>query len=203
MSDQKFKRCDVVHIKPDLPSYMSHFEKDKDAVILHSYAEKYGGADTNNYAVLLIDSGTDVAWYNSENLIFVRYENEEFVSEIKIRNSEWKKKHSDLNWIVENWRIFTDKLPTESGEELMRLIGITEPWGLHGEYVDFMSNWQYTQSVLGDVLDTGNIKVVRDFIKDFPKVDSFVFSNNVYSGGHETKKPPFVPAQMDTAVFNK
>ena len=80
---QKFKRGDVVHIASDLGKSMSHFEKDKDVIILYSYAEQYGGGNTKSYSVLFPDNGNEVSWYEEHQLTFLRYGGEELIAKIK------------------------------------------------------------------------------------------------------------------------
>jgi hypothetical protein len=40
---QKFKRGDKVHIAKDLWPSMPHFDNDRDAIIIGSYRDQYGG----------------------------------------------------------------------------------------------------------------------------------------------------------------
>ena len=51
---QKFPRGSFVHVTKNLPIYMSHFEKDFDAVVEYTYAQRYGGKGQNQKNILLL-----------------------------------------------------------------------------------------------------------------------------------------------------
>ena len=57
MTKQKYKRGNLVHIAKDLGDHMSHFTSDKDVIIVGSYADQYGGSDTDSYTVMFVDDG--------------------------------------------------------------------------------------------------------------------------------------------------
>ena len=191
---QKFKRGDVVHIATDLRQSMSHFEKDIDVVILGSYADQFGGNNTEDYTVLFLDSGTEVSWYSEEQLTFLRHGGEKLIDEIKKAESQRQKVESNLNWIVGNWEKIRLKTPSATINKLMSLIGITNPWGNHGEGIDYANHARYTFRCLDTVLLTGDTKKVERFIDKFPKIKEFIFSSDVYNGHNELRKPKFVPS---------
>ena len=191
---QKFKRGDVVHIAADLRQSMSHFEKDIDVVILGSYADQFGGNNTEDYTVLFLDSGTEVSWYSEEQLTFLRHGGEKLIDEIKKAESQRQKVESNLNWIVGNWKKIRLKTPSATINKLMSLIGITNPWGNHGEGIDYANHARYTFRCLDTVLLTGDTKKVERFIDKFPKIKEFIFSSDVYNGHNELRKPKFIPS---------
>lgn len=193
MSKQKFNRGDVVHIAVDLGQSMSHFEKDKDVVILGSYADEFGGNNTRDYTVLFED-GNECAWYQEYQLTFLRYGGEELISEIKKTRNERNKVVSDLGWIVDNWKkIRKEGVPGATMVKLMSLIGITSPYGNHGEGIDYYNHTKYTTRCLDAILSTGDIGKVQQFIADFPKVNEFIFGSDLYNGHNELRKPSFIP----------
>ncbi len=196
MSKQKFKRGDVVHIAADLGQSMSHFKKDKDVVIIGSYADQFGGGNTGSYSVLFIDDGNEVSWYGEHQLTFLRYGGEELIAKVKEEREEREKLESDLSWIVDNWKDLRVGKIARTGAwmcKLMSLIGITKPWGNHGEGIDYYSNAKYTMDCLDSVLLTGDIEKVKQFIAGFPKVNEFLFSNDLYNGNSESRKPKYIP----------
>lgn len=85
---QKFKRGDRVHIAKKMPSMMSHFDKDLDAIIAYSYNDEYGGGPqmvpedkeddeiepygTDEYAVYILPEGYFCAWYPEALLTAVK-----------------------------------------------------------------------------------------------------------------------------------
>jgi hypothetical protein len=194
MVKQKFKRGDVVHIAAELGQSMSHFENDKDAVILGSYADQFGGDCTSDYTVKFLDDGSECSWYEEHQLTFLYHGGEEFIVKITKETEEREKVESDLGWIVDNWkRIREDVIPAATSKKLMSLIGITNPWGNRGEGIDYYNHFKYTVKCLDSVLLTGDIKKVKKFVEEFPKVNEFIFSSDVYNGKHELRRPSFVP----------
>lgn len=189
---QKFKRGDVVHIAADLGQSMSHFTKDVDVVILGSYADQFGGGNVKDYTVLFCSNGNEVAWYEEHQLTFLYYGGEKLISKIKKEREGRQEVEGDLNWIVDNWRVIKTRgrgYPSASMDKLMSLIGITEPWGRHGEGIDRWTHIQYTLTHLDPILMTGNIEKVKQFIDGFPKVNEFIVSSDLHNGHNEFRKP--------------
>jgi hypothetical protein len=196
MNPQKFKRGDIVHIAADLGESMSHFEKDKDVVIIGSYADQFGGNDTKSYTVLFLDDGNEVSWYEEHQLTFLYHGGENLISKIVKQRQERHKIESDLGWIISNWgKIRKQGAPAATICKLMSLIGITNPWGKHGEGIDYHNHANYTMKCLDPILSTGDIKKVEQFIAEFPKVDEFIFSSDLYNGNNELRKPEFIPSE--------
>ena len=79
----------------------------------------------------------------------------------------------------------------------MFLIGITEPWGRHGEGIDYFNNAKYTMDCLDPVLLTGDIKKVEQFLAEFPKVNEFIFSSDLYNGNNVFRKPEYIPERTN------
>lgn len=61
---QKFHTGDRVRIAAKMPTYMSHFPKDRDATILYSYYDKYGGENKEPNYALDLDGFGYCSWYN-------------------------------------------------------------------------------------------------------------------------------------------
>jgi len=60
---QKFQRGQRVKIANKLPSYMSHFESNCEAIVKYTYKEKYGGgiAQAKEYSLyILVKPDTDI-----------------------------------------------------------------------------------------------------------------------------------------------
>jgi len=191
-TEQKFKRGDVVRIAADLGLSMSHFRKDEDAVVMGSYADEYGGCNTKDYTLLFF-GGQETSWYEEHQLTFLRHDGEDIITKIKDKRKEKDKIESDLNWIVANWKDIRANPSYATMKKLMRLIGITSPWGKHGEGMDLFNNQKYTFKCLDPVLLTGDIEKVKQFIKEFPKVNEFVFSSDLYNGNDELRRPEYIP----------
>lgn len=75
LPSQKFKRGSKVHICKDLPEEMDHFPNDFDAIVDYTYAQKFGGDDTESYCVAgLNDKGVvvdHISWYREDQLTLI------------------------------------------------------------------------------------------------------------------------------------
>ncbi|KKL65339.1 hypothetical protein LCGC14_2155950 [marine sediment metagenome] len=70
MSKQMFHKGDLVHVTKDMPSYMSHFTGDSDAIVIGSYADQYGGTTINDYTLHLKGRG-QTSWYEENQLTLI------------------------------------------------------------------------------------------------------------------------------------
>lgn len=162
-NEQKFKRGDVVHIASDLGPCMSHFDADKDAIVMGSYRDQYGGSDVDSYTVMFCDTGGECSWYHTHQLTLLRHGGEEEIARVKAEREAREKVETDLAWIVSNWRSIRERVPGATIGELMRRIGITNPWGAHGEGITYYTNARATFELLDPVLSTGNLEQVEAF----------------------------------------
>ncbi len=168
---QKYKRGDVVHIAEDLGPCMSHFESGADVIVMYSYLDKYGGDedDEPQYGVMFCENGSEVAWYHEPQLTFLRHGGEEEIAKVRAARKLREKSETNLEWIVANWPTIKDKVPGATLGFLMRQVGITDPWGPHGEGMTYYANARGTLAVLKPVLETGDIVAVRHFLDtNFP-----------------------------------
>ena len=109
---QQFFLGDLVHITKDLPKSMSHFECDQPAIVLYSYAEKFGGDDVENFSVFLIESQNEVCWYHPENLTLIESDRADLLPDNHASKRAWKaKKQRDA-------LIKLNKAAEQNGEEL-------------------------------------------------------------------------------------
>ena len=67
---QKYNHGDLVHIVKDLGSYKTHFQSDKDAIIIASYAQQFGGYDDRSYTIYIENYG-ETSWYEEDQLILI------------------------------------------------------------------------------------------------------------------------------------
>ncbi len=68
---QKFNKGDHVMIAKDLGYSMSHFTCDCEAIVLYSYVERYGGNNTDSYALHIKGKG-HTAWYEENQLTLIK-----------------------------------------------------------------------------------------------------------------------------------
>jgi hypothetical protein len=160
------KRGDIVDIRPeDLSMGMSHFPTGR-AVVLDSYRVQYGGGPENDRLfTVMFDDGREVSWYKPENFVFVRHAGEAYIAQLQAVKDARDKQASDLDWVVAHWpeaRKRGAALCT-----LMALLGVTEPWGSHGEAFTYYANVHGMLMVLEPALGTGDVAQVRAAAAEF------------------------------------
>lgn len=168
MNKQKFYRGDLVHVVADLGSSMAHFRADADAIVMGSYRDQYGGSNGKDYTLMFVDNASTCSWYHEHQLTFIRHVGEHEIHRIQEEVEEREKNQSKLPWIVQNWKTVRTQPSGKTMAELMRLVGITNPWGPRGEGITLYSNQLATLALLDPILSTGNLGEVEEFLKTIP-----------------------------------
>lgn len=189
MRKQKFRRGNKVRIADDYSTGYTFNGKGgkcvpwksphagKDAIVIGSYADEYGGKDTKSYT-LLFDEG-EVSWFDERALTLIEQGGEHLIEQNKRTRDARDFVHGDLKWIVENWPKIRHCPPGASMKFLMSEIGITDPWGKFGEGVDYYANGKFTFNLLDPVLSTGDVEKVKLFILEFPKIDGSIQNTRI------------------------
>ena len=152
----------MVRINADLGPYRYYFPSDQDAIVIGSYKDQYGGHCVNSYTIMLCKSGGEISWYDEPNLTFIKHVGEDGISEVVAAANKQREMESDLNWIVKNWPDIRSEVPGNTMETLMRLIGITNPWGARGEGITYYENAMFTHAVLDKALLTGDVSKLEE-----------------------------------------
>lgn len=153
MSDeQRFHRGDRVYVAADLGETMRHFEAGAEAIVIGSYADQYGGSDRHMYTLMFVEHGGTASWYYDQQLTLVRHGTEDDIRAV-IAEREARQVHErDVAWIAQNWATIREKTPGATADELMRRVGISNPWGSQGEGMAYYANWQQTFAALDPIL---------------------------------------------------
>lgn len=125
---QKFKHGDLVHITDELPSSMSHFPHGVDAVVIGSYADKYGGTDRKSYTLHLKGRG-EISWYEEGLLTRVESGRSDLLEQWKTEKEREDKERSDLDWIFANGQSVLTLGYGASVEALARCFTEESLWG--------------------------------------------------------------------------
>lgn len=138
--EQKFKRGNLVHIAKDLGSMMSHFDNDKDAIIVGSYADQFGGSNTKSYTVMFTDTGGESSWYEEHQLTLIDEGGEHLFKEAKKNRERISKQNTDINYIVS--KLDEGSLSSESILLLFDMLGHNTSFHRNGEFFVLFSDWQ-------------------------------------------------------------
>lgn len=162
-SEQKFKRGDVVRVSDASPVGWGRDAKGKEYAILNSragqqgivigsYKDQFGGPSAGPVSYTLMFNGNGVSWFDEHDLTLVRHGSESDIT-AQIAERESRESHErDLSWIAAHWLEIRERVPGATAEELMRRVGINEPWGSQGEGSAWYANWQQTFSALDPIL---------------------------------------------------
>jgi len=131
---QKFQRHDLVHIDKEMPSWMSHFTSDKDAIVLYSNRERGGGSSENDpeYALYIEGKGFS-AWYNECQLTLIVTQQKKLKKKWKAKAEKEQQEKSDLDWIFANGDAVLKKGFSASVSSLAKCFGLSSLWGASGE----------------------------------------------------------------------
>lgn len=92
---QKFFLGDRVRIAKDLGLSMDHFEKDCEAIVMYSYAEKYSGSGKahDQFGLFILPDRGETAWYYAHQLELIEPDRLDLLpkSHIARKNSEAKR----------------------------------------------------------------------------------------------------------------
>lgn len=155
MSKQKFKRGDLVMIAKDLGPGMSHFASDCEAIVLYSYADEYGGSNTEDYGLFIKGKGTS-AWYYEHQLTLIERRRHDLLDEWQEAKEEETAQKSDLDWIFANGEEVLSKGYGASAQALASCFGLTNLWGRNGEGFVFYQNAMMTFQVARPFLLSGD-----------------------------------------------
>lgn len=151
MSGQKFRRGDVVAVAADLGPYMRHFRAGEDAIVMYSYNDMYGGGNVKDYCLMFMD-GSETSWYWEHQLTLLRHGGEGEIRRVIAEREARESQERDLRWIAANWPSIRERVPGASADELMRRVGITNPWGSQGEGMAWYANWSQTFEAVDPIL---------------------------------------------------
>jgi len=165
MQKSKYKRGDLVRIDTKLGPPVSLVEADQDAIVLEILDTRFWKGNEQDYLLLLCESGIRIAWYNEWQLSLIRYVGEEEIKQVLADRARRETLEGNLEWIVTKWPSIRVKPPAATMCELMRRIGITDPWGARSEGYTYYMNAHETYKLLDPVLQTADLLKVNGFIE--------------------------------------
>lgn len=139
---QKFNKYDHVKISETLHRGTSHFPRGREAVVLGSYSDLYGGGredSLNSYALFVKGMGY-VAWYWEGQLELIAPNVPDKLNEFEIEVSNDRRQKQDLDWIFSNGlEVLRGKFGS-SIEALASCLEKSNLWGSSGEGVTYYMN---------------------------------------------------------------
>lgn len=146
---QRFRRGDLVRIARSMPSGMSHFPCDCEAIVIGSYADLFGGEEDGMYSLHLDGGRGECSWYPSEVLTLIERDAHDLLKQWKDVERDVHAMHTSLEWIFEHGPRMSAAhrwLPHDSLQTLFSMLGGGNLWGARGEGIDLQRNMQITMS---------------------------------------------------------
>lgn len=169
---QKFRRGDVVHVAEHQGASRRHFPRDRDAVVMGSYRDQYGGGPSgeDHYTLMFLDTGGESSWYYDAHLTLIRHGGESEIAGCTEARRQRDAVESDLAWIVASWPRIRERPSGATMDALMQLVGIDNPWGRNGEGFTYYGNMMNTRAALDDVLSIGDMAQVEHRIAEIRRL---------------------------------
>lgn len=154
---QKYKEYSLVKVADDLGPHMSHFKSGVEAVVLYTYASRYGGSNNESYGLYLKGSG-ETAWYYENQLTLIDEDGKKYLALWREEENTRKERESNLDWIFENGPEILDKLSGYSAQALADSMNLGSLWGFRGEGIDYYYNYQIIMAVAKPYLEKQDIE---------------------------------------------
>ena len=166
---QKYQKGDLVQVNKKLPSTMSHFTANVQAIVVGSYNDKFGGGNTSDYT-LYIEGQGETAWYHDTNFTLIEKDRLDLLAVWKKTAEELRVKQVNLDWIFDNGpELVRDGIPGPSFSTLGLNLGITNLWGTNGEGITYFNNCNAIRAVVKPFMLTkdkeGWLKLAESFVK--------------------------------------
>ena len=137
MNTQKFRMGDHVMIADDLGESMRHFTSGKEAIVIGSYDDQYGGGDKDDFTLHIKDKGR-CSWYHGHQLTLLENNRADLLRVWKDEAANKEKEESDLDWIFSNGQQAIES--SHSLQALADTLDLGSLWGSRGEGIDYMIN---------------------------------------------------------------
>ena len=153
----KYKKGDHVQVAKDLGRCMSHFQSDCEAIVIYSYADRYGGSNTGSYSIHIKGSGK-VSWYEEHQLEMIQADRLDLLDLWEKEAAQEVEMKSDLDWIFNNGDGVLENTHGATISALAECFGLTNLWGSRGEGVTYYSNSMMTMQISKLFLESGDKK---------------------------------------------
>lgn len=152
---QKFQKGDWVRVAKDLGAHMSHFTADCEAIVVGSYADKYGGSNTKSYTLHLKDHG-ECSWYEEQQLTLIESGRLDKLKQWEDEAEAERQQKSDLDWVFANGEDVLKEPHDASVQALANCFGLTNLWGSRDEGITYYNNAIGTMLLAAPYLKAGD-----------------------------------------------
>ena len=167
----RFRVYDLVHIKKDLPSHMSHFPCDKNAIITrynHNMCQ-IGNEFEHSYS-LCVEGENEVSWYNDQNLTLVKRLQKRLLSKWIAEEKERSLQQGKLSWIFEHGKDVLDGASEPTIKALAGCLGFSNLYGDSGSIFVYYENARRILLLAEPFLSKNNMGGWVSFASGFKRV---------------------------------
>lgn len=146
------------------------FNKDKDPYVGRTAI--ISEVSRAEYELTFIDDGGSAAWWDEDQLKFIKHGTKEDLDKAEQKFDEIEKLHSDVNWIRDNWN---GNLSSISMVTLLEKIGYKSTYSSNGEFGVLFSDFRIFLPVFMCIFDK-DLEGAKDKINSIVKpeyVDRF------------------------------
>ena len=131
-------------------------EEEREAIVIGSYADQYGGASRNTYTLHLKGDSGGSSWYDEPYLTLIERDRTDLLRQWKAEAEIERQQKSDLDWIFANGQGVVDSPSGHSVQALAACFGLTDLWGSRGEGITYYRNSQTTMVIARPYLLAGD-----------------------------------------------
>ena len=164
---QKYRKGDHVRIAKDLGPFMGHFQADKEAIVIGSYADRYGvgGYRPEQSYTIHIKGGGQVSWYDEDQLTLIEAGRLGLLKEWEDARSAEREMKSDLGWIFDNGSEVLRSAHGATVGALAKCLGCDNLWGSRGEGLTYLTNALEVMATARPFLEAGDKQGWLDMCK--------------------------------------
>lgn len=159
--EQKFKRGNLVRVLVGHQIFSTTEgvvdilpnEVGRTAIIEHSYNDKFGGGNVDDYSIVFTDTGNTLAWKSTNELELIDEGGEHLFALAEANRERNSKVNADLKQIKETWVEKQGILSSETILFLFDKIGHKSAFLRNGEFYALYADWSQLY-VLFDVIMT-------------------------------------------------
>ena len=173
MIDQKFQRGNRVKILFGHKVYTNNGVIDmhpeyvgREAVIIGSYADQYGGSERSKYTIIYCDNGNEMSWVEESQMELIHIGGEHMIDEAKEMADILLKLHTDIKSITRSWKDKGMNVSTDTILFLFDKIGFKSNFLSNGEYYSLFSDWQKMYNFFDFLFNAKTEEEERDRLTD-------------------------------------
>jgi len=170
--EQKYKRGNKVKVLFGHPVWgngkavtdMCPDEVGKEAIIVGSYADQYGGDNISDYTIMFLETGNRVSWKDEKQLEFIDEGGEHLFEQAKINRDRISEQNKDINFILSKLDI--GELSGESIMMLFDLIGYDSAFKRNGEFYVLHAEWSRLHPVFVHIKKSKTLDEAKSIFTD-------------------------------------